>query len=110
MEDAILILSNMPDPQTARVIARNLVEARLAACVNILPAVRSVYRWQNEIEEAEEVTLLVKTVTTRYADVEAEIKAAHPYQVPEIIALPIVDGLPEYLAWIANESKKDVNV
>jgi len=110
MQQAILVLTNVPDVAAARAIARELVELRLAACVNILPSVQSVYRWQDAIEDATEVTLLVKTVRGRYAALEAAIKAAHSYDVPEIIALPIVEGLPRYLDWIVQETKKDVDV
>ncbi|RJG07308.1 divalent-cation tolerance protein CutA [Noviherbaspirillum cavernae] len=110
MQQAILVLTNVPDAAAARTIARELVELRLAACVNILPAVQSIYHWQGEVEEATEVTLLVKTVQSRYAALEAAIKAAHAYDVPEIIAVPIVGGLPRYLDWIVQETKKDVDV
>jgi periplasmic divalent cation tolerance protein len=110
MQAALLVLTNVPDAATARVIARGLVELRLAACVNILPGVQSVYQWQGATEEANEVTLLVKTVRGRYAEVEAAIRAAHPYEVPEIIALPIEGGLPQYLDWLAQETKKEVDV
>ncbi|HEY8100413.1 MAG TPA: divalent-cation tolerance protein CutA [Burkholderiaceae bacterium] len=110
MEKAILILTNMPDVQSAHALARQLVELKLAACVNILPGVQSVYRWQGENEEANEITVMIKTTHARYAEIESAIKGNHPYQVPEIIALPIVEALPDYLDWIAQETKKDVNV
>src|SRR4051812_43925062 len=110
MPPALLVLTNVPDMPVAQAIAQRLVEGRLAACVNILPAVQSVYQWQGAVEQAVEVTLLIKTQQARYGDVEAAIRAAHPYQVPEIIALPIVSGLPQYLEWITQETKKDVDV
>ncbi|MGZ3254973.1 MAG: divalent-cation tolerance protein CutA [Burkholderiaceae bacterium] len=110
MEEVILVLTNLPDTQNAHALARRLVELKLAACVNILPGMQSVYRWQGKIEEAQEVTVLIKTTRARYAEIESAIKASHPYQVPEIIALSIVEGLPAYLGWIAQETKKDVNV
>ena len=110
MSDALLVMTNVPDATNAEALARVLVEGRLAACVNILPGVQSVYQWQGAVEQANEVTLLIKTVQSRYAELEAAIKAAHPYQVPEIVALPIVAGLPAYLHWIAQETKKDVHV
>lgn len=109
-QQALLILTNVPDTATAQAIARLLVERRLAACVNILPGVHSVYQWQGAVEEAGEVTMLIKATSARYAEIEAAIKTAHPYDVPEIIALPISAGLPEYLDWIAAETKKDVDV
>ena len=110
MDAILLVLTNLPDDASAASIARRLVEDRLSACVNLLPGVRSVYRWQDAIEEAGEVTLLIKTTAERYLEVEAAIKALHPYDLPEIIALPIAAGLPAYLAWVASETKKDVNV
>lgn len=109
MEQTLLVLSNVPDAELASTIARTLVEQRLAACVNIMPAVQSVYQWQGAIEHASEVTLMVKTTQARYADLEAAIKAAHPYDVPEIIAIPIATGLPAYLNWIVAETRKELN-
>jgi periplasmic divalent cation tolerance protein len=110
MQQAILILTNVPDEQSAHHIARSLVAQRLAACVNILPGVRSVYQWQGAVEEANEISLLIKTTEARYTELEAAIKSAHPYDVPEIIAIPIAGGLPAYLDWLAAETKKDLNV
>jgi periplasmic divalent cation tolerance protein len=109
-QQALLILTNVPDDATARTIAQLLVERQLAACVNILPGVHSVYRWQGAVEEAAEVTMLIKGTAARYGEIEAAIAAAHPYDVPEIIALPINTGLPKYLDWIASETKRDVDV
>jgi periplasmic divalent cation tolerance protein len=99
----ILVLTNVPDIATAHAIGRQLVENRLAACVNCLPHVTSIYRWQNAIEEASEVTLLVKTVRDRYAEVEGMITRLHPYELPEVIALPLEQGAPAYLKWIVQE-------
>ncbi|AIY39583.1 Periplasmic divalent cation tolerance protein cutA [Collimonas arenae] len=110
MLQALLILTNLPDLTSARALAQQLVERKLAACVNLLPAVQSTYRWQGVVEHAAEVTLLIKTVDSRYEELESAIKAAHPYALPEIIALPIVAGLPAYLDWITAETQKDVNV
>jgi periplasmic divalent cation tolerance protein len=103
-EAALLILCNAPDAATAGRIARSLVERRLAACVNVMPACQSVYRWQGQIEEASEVPLMIKTSAARYAAVEAAIRELHPYEVPEIIALPIAAGLPAYLDWLNQET------
>lgn len=110
MQQALVVLVNMPDEATATALARRLVVMRVAACVNLLPTVRSVYQWQGAVEEANEVPLLIKTTQARYAELEAAIKAAHPYEIPEIIALPITAGLPEYLGWLASETKKDMDV
>jgi len=109
MEPTLVILTNVPDDETAKAISTRLVAQQLAACVNILPQVRSIYRWQGKVEESTEVTLLIKSTSSRYAEVEMAIKAYHPYEVPEIIALPIMHGLPAYLNWVVSETKKDVN-
>jgi periplasmic divalent cation tolerance protein len=110
MQTAILVLTNLPDIVTARALAQQLVANRLAACANILPAVESIYRWQDVVEQAGEVTLLIKSVQSRYSELESAIHAAHPYQVPEIIAVPVVAGLPAYLDWISKETGKDIDV
>jgi len=110
MEQVMLVLTNLPDMPSAHAMARRLVEQKLAACVNCLPAVKSIYRWQGAIEEADEITLLIKTAASRYAELEAAIKGGHPYQLPEIIALPLTGGLPAYLAWVTQETEKDVDV
>lgn len=110
MQQVLMILTNAPDETTAHSLARMLVDKKLAACVNLLPGVRSVYRWQGAVEEAAEVTMLIKATQDRYVDIEALIKAEHPYEVPEIIACPIAAGLPSYLEWVCAETRKDVDV
>jgi len=110
MEQTMIVWSNVPDAELAKSIAHTLVQRRLAACVNILPAVQSVYQWQGAIEQAAEITLMIKTTQARYAELEAAIVELHPYEVPEIIALPIAAGLPAYLNWITAETRKDVHV
>ncbi|MBS3935048.1 MAG: divalent-cation tolerance protein CutA [Sulfuritalea sp.] len=100
----LLVITNLPDQDSARALAGVLVEARLAACVNILAPCRSVYRWQGKTEHAEEVPLLIKTTAARYAALEAAIRARHPYELPEIVAVPIDRGLPDYLAWVIAET------
>ncbi len=102
--DTLLVLTNLPDRETATNLAARLVDERLAACVNVLAPCRSVYRWQGKVEEADEVPLLIKTTRRRYAALEAAIRANHPYELPEIIAVPLACGLPEYLGWIAAET------
>ena len=102
--ETLLVLTNCPDEATANALALALIEDRLAACVNILPRVQSIYRWQGAVESASEIPLLIKSTVGRYAELEAAIRARHPYDVPEIIALPITQGLPAYLNWVATET------
>lgn len=106
-EQVLLVMSNLPDRASARSLARAIVDAKLAACVNILPGVESVYRWQGAVEQADEVTLLVKTTRRLYAQLQQAIIAAHPYDLPEVIALPVADGLPAYLHWVAAETASE---
>jgi len=103
--EALLIVTNLPDRESAECLAGHLVAQRLAACVNILAPCSSLYRWQGEVETANEVPLLIKTTAARYRDVEAAIKKLHPYELPEIIAVPIASGLPAYLNWLATETE-----
>jgi periplasmic divalent cation tolerance protein len=110
MEQALLVITNLADAASARQLARALVEQRLAACVNMLPAVHSIYRWEGAVEEAAEVTLLIKTTTARYPALERAIQALHPYELPEVIAVPVSAGLPAYLGWIARETRKEIDV
>jgi len=104
---ALLVITNCPDQACAETLATPLVELRLAACVNVLAPCRSVYRWQGAVESAAEVPLLIKTSGERYAALEAEIRARHPYELPEIIALPVDRGLPAYLQWLADETRSN---
>ena len=104
---AILILTQMPDRASAQSLARSLVEAHLAACVSIGTPVESLYHWRGEIETAQEGPVAVKTRTERYAEVEAAIRARHPYELPEILAVPVVHGLAPYLDWIVGETVAD---
>ncbi|HEX8961749.1 MAG TPA: divalent-cation tolerance protein CutA [Rhodocyclaceae bacterium] len=105
--ETLVAITTLPDAASARTLAARLVELRVAACVNILAPCRSVYRWLGKVEEAEEVPLLIKTTAERYGDLEAAIRAAHPYELPEIVALPVARGLPDYLAWVAAETAAD---
>ena len=99
-DQRILVLTTCPDESSAETIGRRLVEARLAACVNILPRCRSIYRWEGAVEDAQEWVLLIKSRTARYAALEQAIVQAHPYELPEVICVPIHTGLPGYLCWI----------
>lgn len=103
--DCQLVLSTCPDAPTAERIARALVGERLAACVNIVPIAQSIYLWKGAIESATEQLLVIKSLIARYPELEARLRALHPYELPEIIAVPIVAGLPDYLAWIRHPDK-----
>jgi len=98
MEEVVLITA--PNQEVARSIARALVEERLAACVNLVPGLTSIYRWQGEVVEDQEVLLLVKTTTFAFPRLKERVLALHPYTVPEIIALPIAEGHGAYLDWL----------
>lgn len=101
----LLVLTNLPDRASAERLAESLVERHLAACVNILAPCRSVYRWKGALQQDEEYPLLAKTSAERYPALEAAIHEAHPYELPEIIAVPIERGLPAYLAWVEAETR-----
>jgi len=101
---ALLVLTNLPDRAAADRLAETLIEKRLAACVNILAPCRSVYRWKEAVQHDEEHPVLIKTTGERYAALEQAIRAAHPYELPEIIAVPVERGLPAYLDWVASET------
>lgn len=103
MSSSLIVFCNAPDRDCAEKIANRLMECRLAACVNILAPCQSVYRWQGRVEHEQEVPLLIKTTRDAYAGLEAEIRALHPYELPEVLALPIDQGLPAYLAWLESE-------
>jgi periplasmic divalent cation tolerance protein len=96
-----LVLCTCPEGESAVSLAESLVEARLAACVNILPDVQSVYRWQGKIARDAERLLLIKTETAVFAALKEHILVRHPYETPEIIAVPIIDASPDYLDWIS---------
>ena len=102
---ALLVLTNLPNRPPAEALATELVDARLAACLSIMAPFPPPYRWQGVAETADEIPLLIKTPSERYADLEAAIRGRHPYDLPEPIALPIVGGLPDYLAWVASETR-----
>ena len=100
----LLVLTNLPDREAAERLAGDLIEKRLAACVNILAPCRSVYRWKDAVQHEEEHPMLIKTTAERYAELEAAIRAGHPYEIPEIIAVPVERGLPAYLDWVVAET------
>ena len=102
--NALLVLTNLPDRAIAEKLAEALIRKRVAACVNILAPCRSVYRWKGAVQHDEEHPVLIKTTRERYAALEAAIREAHPYELPEIVAVPIERGLPAYLDWVATET------
>jgi periplasmic divalent cation tolerance protein len=102
--NVILVLTNLPDRDSAEKLAGRLVEKREAACVNILAPCISIYHWQGKTESAQEVPLLIKTTEERYAALEQTIRALHPYELPEIIHVPVTGGLPDYLNWVSEET------
>lgn len=105
MTDVMLILVTAGSEGEAEKIARTLVEEQLAGCVNILSPVRSIYRWEGKVQDDREWLLAIKTQALHFAAVEARVKALHSYQVPEVIALPIVDGSEQYLGWLRDGTK-----
>lgn len=104
MEEVLLLLTNLPDRDSAQRMAHSLVENHAAACVNILAECSSVYRWQGKVESASEIPLLIKTTRAAYPRVEELIRAQHPYELPEIIAVSVAAGWPAYLQWVAQEA------
>lgn len=105
--ETLLVFTNLPDTDSAHTLAAWLVEKRVAACVNIMAPCTSLYRWEGKLEEAEEIPLLIKTTRGRYPALEAAILDAHPYELPEIVAVPITQGLPGYLSWVATETDSE---
>lgn len=101
MTDKRIVLTTCGKPEDADRIARALLDRRLAACVNILPGVRSLYRWQGKIEEDSELLLVIKTTAAAVETLKTAVAAMHPYEVPELVVLPIEDGAARYLEWIA---------
>lgn len=97
-----VVLCTTPSPDVSAELARGLVEAELAACVNILPGVRSIYRWQGATHDDAESLMVIKTQAARFESLAAWIRSHHPYSEPEVIMLPIAAGSPTYLAWIAS--------
>lgn len=103
MSDTLIVMTTLPDQASARALANTLIERRLAACINILSPCRSMYRWQGSIEDSEEVPMLIKTTRARDAALQAAIRDAHPYELPEIVAVPVESGLAAYLDWVRAE-------
>lgn len=104
MSEVLVVLTNTPDRATAERIAEALVTGKVAACVNILAGCTSVYRWKDRLEQANEVPLLIKTTRAAWPQLEKQLRQLHPYELPEIIAVPVTAGLPGYLDWVAQET------
>jgi periplasmic divalent cation tolerance protein len=103
--DVLLVLTHLPDRVAAERLARSLIDQRLAACVNIGAAVTSLYHWRGQVEMVEEIPLAVKTTRAVYPRLEAAMRALHPYELPEIVAVTVEQGLSEYLAWVDTETR-----
>lgn len=110
MTDKIVIQTTCGSEEDARRIARHLVDARLAACVTITPALQSTYRWEGKVEESTEWGLTIKSRRDLFAALAAELRTVHPYEVPELIAMPIVDGHATYLEWMDSELRPPADI
>ncbi len=104
MADVLIAFCTFPDAEIAGKVARELVELRLAACGNVLSQVHSIYRWEGKVESSDEVLVIFKLARSSYPEFENKIRAMHPYEVPEIIAFPLTNGLPAYLEWVIESS------
>lgn len=100
MSGARVVLVTAPSPDVGAALGRALVDERLAACVNVIPGLTSIYRWQGQREEASECLLVIKTDETRYAELERRVLELHPYEIPEVLALPVERGAPAYVEWL----------
>jgi len=105
MTDALLVLTTLPSADKAAELAKALVGERLAACANLLPAIRSIYRWKGELQDENEVLVLLKTRAEHLERLKLRILELHPYEVPEVLAVPIEAGYQPYLDWLAGETK-----
>jgi periplasmic divalent cation tolerance protein len=105
-EEFVVALSTFPDPETARRIARELVETALVACANIVPAVESMYFWKDKVEQSAEVFVIFKLTALRFDEFSKRLRQLHPYDVPEIIRLNVADGSPDYLRWISESCSR----
>jgi periplasmic divalent cation tolerance protein len=103
-QNVVLVLTTFPADGDAEKFARSLVEERLAACVNVLPPMFSIYSWRGEIETATERQLLIKTTTPRVPELEARVKTLHPYEVPEFLVVAVLDGSTDYFSWVAGSA------
>ena len=97
---ALLVFVTISSAEEGRALARDLVTSRLAACVNVIPGISSIYRWKDAVEESAEALLVIKTTPERYPELESAIRSRHSYELPEILAIPVTAGLEPYLAWV----------
>jgi len=104
--DICAVLTTAPDEEVAATLARTLVEERLAACVNVIPGARSIYRWEGALQDDSEVVLVIKSQRNRSGALAARIKDLHPYELPEVVVLPVSGGSEPYLDWIATETRE----
>ena len=104
----LIVITNAPSREVALDIARALIERKLAACVNVMAECTSVYRWQGKVETTRETPLLIKTRAAIYDELEAAIRSLHPYELPEILAVPVERGLPDYLEWVNTETVTEI--
>jgi periplasmic divalent cation tolerance protein len=102
--EILVVMTTLPDRDSAENVARLLVEGRFAACVNTLSPCSSIYRWQGQVQTSAEVPLMIKTTRKAYPRLEQRLRECHPYELPEILAIPVANGLPDYLQWIAGET------
>ena len=105
MTDILVVLVTAPSAEKAAELARQLVEERLAACGNVLPGIRSIYRWEGKVQDEPEALLVLKTHRDRFEALRDRVLALHPYQVPEVLALPVEAGNEQYLAWVTGETR-----
>jgi periplasmic divalent cation tolerance protein len=103
-DEVRVVFCTFPDPETAHRIARDAVDQQYAACANLVPAVKSIYRWLGRVQQADETLVVYKTSAIRYPDLEAFLLRSHPYEVPEIIALPLSAGSADYVRWVIDNS------
>ena len=105
MTEIVVVMCSCPDEATAQQLASDLVRLRLAACVNIVPKIRSIYRWRNEVQDEGEALMIMKTTRVAYAELQSWLQRNHPYDVPEVLALPVQAGSADYLDWGLNETE-----
>lgn len=105
MDDVLMVFTNCPDTESASALARHVIEQRLAACVNVLGPCASVYRWRGAVEQAQEVPVIMKTTRGAFDRLAGAIRSNHPYELPEIVAVRVEAGLPDYLNWVRSETE-----